>query len=330
MAERLRFGVLSTARIALNQFIPAARQSALGQVVAIASRDPARAAAAAREAEIPRSHGGYEALLADPEVDAVYIGLPNLLHAEWTIRAAAAGKHVLCEKPVARSAARAREMAEACRRAGVVLMEAFMYRHHPQQQRARELLAAGVIGEARLIRASFCFTLRSPRGNIRVDPALEGGSLMDVGCYAVDVSRYLFGAEPAEVVAMQQVPPRFGVDTTFAGLLRFPGERLAVIDSSFQVGSGGRYEVAGPDGALVVERAFTPGSGPVTIRVATAREPRIEEIPGVNQYALEIDHFARSVQAGHLLPPAEDGVANAGVLEALYRSAEEGRALAVT
>lgn len=326
MVQQVRFGVVSTARIALNQFVPAARESRLGEVVAIASRDAARAAAAAQEADIPRSHGSYEQLLADPDVDAVYIGLPNALHAEWTVRAAQAGKHVLCEKPVARSEARAQEMAAACRAAGVVYMEAFMYRHHPQHSRVRELLAAGVIGEPRLIRATFCFSMRSPRGNIRVDPGLQGGSLMDVGCYAVDVARYHFGAEPTEVVALQQVPPRFGVDITFAGLLRFSGERLAVIDCSFEVGSGGRYEVAGPDGYIAVERAFTPGSGGVTIRIATAREPRTEELPGVNQYALEIDHFARSVQAGYLLPPAEDGVANARVLEALYLSAQEGRA----
>jgi predicted dehydrogenase len=327
MADRLRFAVLSTARIGLERFIPAARVSQLGEVVAIASREAERAAAAAQQQRIPRAFGSYEALLQDPEVEAVYIGLPNALHPEWTIRCAQAGKHVLCEKPAARRAAAAEEMARACHAAGVVLMEAFMYRHHPQQQRVRQLLADGTVGQPRLVRASFCFHLSRPEGNIRVSRDLEGGSLMDVGCYAVDISRYLFEAEPVEVTALQRVAPEFGVDTTFAGVLRFPGDRLALIDSSFDVGSGGRYDVAGPRGAITVERAFTPGDTPVPLRIATGGHARVEELPGVNQYALEVDHFARCVRAGHLLPPAEDGVANARVIDALYRSVAEGRAV---
>lgn len=328
MADRLRFGVLSTAQIGLNQFIPAVKVSELGEVVAIASRDAAKAAAAAQRLGIPRSHGSYEALLADPEVEAVYISLPNSMHREWTIRCAEAGKHVLCEKPVARRVAEAVEMADACRRCGVVLMEAFMYRHHPQQARVRALLAEGVIGEPRIVRASFCFYLRTPDGNIRVSSALEGGALMDVGCYPVNASRFLFDAEPLEVTAFQQVPAQFGVDTTFAALLRFPGERLAVIDCSFAVGSGGKYEVAGPDGSLRLDRAFTPGDADVKITVAVNGR-QDEEIPGSNQYAHEVDHFVRSIRAGHLLAPAEDGVANTRVIEALYRSAETGRAVTV-
>lgn len=328
MVDRLRFGVLSTARIGLNQFIPAAKVSELGAVVALASRNHAKAVEAAQRLGIPRTFGSYEALLADPDVDAVYISLPNSLHREWTIRAAAAGKHVLCEKPVAQRAAAAQEMADACHEAGVVLMEAFMYRHHPQQQRVQALLAEGVTGEPRLIRASFCFYMRTPDGNIRVNPDLEGGALMDVGCYAVNVSRFLFQAEPVEVTAFQHVPAQFGVDMTFAGLLRFPSQRLAVIDCSFEVGSGGSYEVSGPDGSIQIDRAFTPGDADVTVRV-TAGGRREEVIAGTNQYAREIDHFVRSVRAGRLLAPAEDGVANTRVIEALYRSAKEGRAVSV-
>ena len=306
MGDRLRFGVLSTARIGLNQFIPASKVSELGEVVAIASRDGARATDAAQRLGIPRSHGSYEALLADLEVDAVYISLPNSLHREWTIRSAQAGKHVLCEKPVAQRTAVAEEMADACRRAGVLLMEAFMYRHHPQQQRVQALLADGVVGEPKLIRASFCFFMRTPDGNIRVNPELEGG----------------------EVTALQHAPAQFGVDMTFAALLRFPGERLAVIDSSFEIGSGGKYEVSGPNGSVRVDRAFTPGDTDVTVRVATGNTQE-EVIAGTNQYAREIDHFVRSVRAGRLLAPAEDGVANTRVIEALYRSAQEGRAVPV-
>jgi xylose dehydrogenase (NAD/NADP) len=328
MPERLRFGVLSTAQIGLNQFIPAAKVSELGAVVALASRDAGRAAEAAERLGIARSYGSYEALLADAELDAVYISLPNSMHRDWTLRCAAAGKHVLCEKPVARRTAVAQEMADACREAGVLLMEAFMYRHHPQQQRVQALLAEGVIRAPKLIRASFCFHMRAPGGNIRVNRELEGGALMDVGCYAVNVARFHFQAEPVEVMAFQQVPAQFGVDTTFAAILRFPGERLAVIDASFEVGSGGAYEVSGPAGSIRVERAFTPGDSDVTLQINAAGR-RAETIPGVNQYAREIDHFVRSVRAGRLLEPAEDGVANTRVIEALYRSAAEGRAVPV-
>src|SRR6185312_7540344 len=224
MADKLRIGVLSTARIGLGRFIPGVRAaSRQAEVVAIASREQAKADAAAREVGIPRAHGSYEALLADPAVDAIYISLPNLLHHEWTIRCAEAGKHVLCEKPVARSANVAVAMADACQKAGVVYMEAFMYRHHPRQAKVRELLAQDVVGEPRLIRASFCFYMRYPEGNIRVNAALQGGCLMDVGCYTVDAARLCFGEEPSEVTAIQRVVPKYGVDMTFAGVLRFPG-----------------------------------------------------------------------------------------------------------
>ncbi len=327
MAERLRWGILSTAQIGLNQFIPAVKVSELGQVAAIASRDATRAGAAARRLDIPRSYGSYEELLQDDQVDAVYIGLPNSMHRDWTVRCAQAGKHVLCEKPVAREAAVAQEMVGACKSAGVIAMEAFMYRHHPQQEQARALVVDGVIGEPRVVRASFCFHLGRPEGNIRVSKDLEGGALMDVGCYTVNVARYVFDAEPEEVTAFQRTAPQYGVDMTFAALLRFPGDRIACIDSSFDVGSGGRYEVSGPQGSITVERAFTPGDGMTTIRVAAGRNHRVIEIPGVNQYAREVDHFARSVAAGTLLPPAEDGIANTRVIEALYRSVEEGRAV---
>jgi len=326
--RRLRWGVLSTARIARQRFIPGVQASQSGEVVAIASREAGRAAHAAAELGIPRWYGSYEALLADPEVEAVYIPLPNALHAEWTVRAAAAGKHVLCEKPAARRVADAERMAAACRRAGVLLMEAFMYRHHPQHARVQALLAAGTIGEPRLVRASFCFAMSPERragGDIRLSRALDGGALMDVGCYAVNAARLLFGAEPLEASAQQTVDPACGVDTTFAGLLRFPGDRLALIDGSFDVGSGQRYEVAGPQGTILVERAFLPPVGPTTITITVGGERRQEQLVGGDQYALEADHFAASVRTGRLLPPAEDGLGNTRALAALYAAAETGR-----
>ena len=330
MTEKLRWGILGTAKIARRAFIPGVRNSVEGELVAVASRDPDRAAAYARELEIPHSHGSYEALLADRDVDAIYIPLPNAMHGEWTVRAAQAGKHVLCEKPAARRRADAERMAAACRAAGVVLMEAFMYRHHPQHARALELLKEGVIGDPVYVRASFCFTFSADRraeGDHRLEPEQEGGGLMDVGCYAVNAARLIFGAEPVEVSAQQRVDPQHGVDTAFAGVLRFPGDRLALIDGSFDVSGTQRYEVAGPKGVLQVERAYLPGDGPVSILIAAGGQRRAVDVPGVDQYALEADHFAQSVRAGRLLPPAEDGVAQAAAIEALYESAATGRSL---
>lgn len=205
-----------------------------------------------------------------------------------------------------------------------------MYRHHPQHARALELLREGAIGDPVYVRASFCFTFSQDRraeGDHRLEPAQEGGGLMDVGCYAVNAARLIFGAEPLEVSAQQRVDPQFGVDTAFAGVLRFPGDRLALIDGSFDVSGTQRYEVAGPKGILQVERAYLPGDGPVTITLATGGQRRTVDVDGADQYALEVDHFAASVKAGHLLPPAEDGTAQAAVIEALYESAATRRAV---
>jgi predicted dehydrogenase len=325
-----RWGILSTARIAKRAFVPGVRNGTEGAVVAVASRDEAKARAFAGELGIPRTHGSYEALLADPDVDAVYIGLPNGMHPAWTIKAAAAGKHVLCEKPVARRRADAARMAEACRQAGVLLMEAFMYRHHPQHARVKALIQEGAIGEPVFVRASFCFSMppaRRDEGDVRLQPELEGGALMDVGCYAVNATRLLFGAEPQEVTGLQRIDPRHGVDTAFGGVLRFSGDRIAVIDGSFDSAGPARYEVSGPGGQILVEKPWLPGTGPGLIHVVQGGTRRTEEVPGVDQYALEADHFARSVRAGRLLPSAEDGVAQATVIGALYESAESGQAV---
>ena len=325
-----RWGILSTARIARTRFVPGVRAGTEGRVAAIASREQARAEAAARELGIPLAHGSYEALLADPGIDGVYVGLPNGLHPEWTIKAAQAGKHVLCEKPAARGRADAQRMVDACRAAGVVLMEAFMYRLHPQHARVRELIEQGTIGEPAFVRASFCFHMapeRRAQRDVRLQPELEGGALMDVGCYAINAARYVFGAEPVEVSAQQRVDPEFGVDTSFAAVLRFPDDRFAVIDGSFDVSGTQRYEIAGPGGTILVERAFLPGDAPAAIHVSTGRERRTEEVAAVDQYALEADHFARSVRAGGLLPPVEDGLTQATVIGALYESAETGKAV---
>jgi predicted dehydrogenase len=326
----LRWGILSTARIALGSFIPGVRAGTTGEVVAIGSRDLARAQAAGESLNIPRAYGSYEALLADPDVDAIYIGLPNGMHAEWTVKAAQAGKHVLCEKPHTRRVAEAESMVAACREASVLLMEAFRWRHHPQQARVKELVRAGAIGEPTFARASLSFLLASQGSNglnVRLQPELDGGSLMDLGCYAVDAVRWALDAEPVAVMGQQLVDARYGVDTTFMGLLQFPGERIALVDCSFRHARGNRYETAGSDGRLEVERILLPEGAGGRIHLYRGDEHTVEDIPAMNQFAAEADHFARSIAAGQLLAPAEDGVAQARVIEALYRSAETGTAV---
>ena len=220
--DKVRWGVLSTARIATEKVIPGIRRSATGEVVAIASRDVGRARAAADELGIPRSHGSYEALLADPAVDAVYVPLPNHLHAEWSIRALEAGKHVLCEKPLALSAADAGRMADAATASGRLLMEAFMYRHHPSWIAVQELVAGGRIGRLQAVDSWFSYFLDDP-ANIRNVLEYGGGALYDIGCYSVSLSRLLFGAEPDEVSAAIVRDPVSGVDILTTGHMTFPG-----------------------------------------------------------------------------------------------------------
>ena len=318
--QRFRWGLIGAARIAQTQFVPGVRASRTGTVVAVASRDLERAGQMAADLEIPRAYGSYDDLLADPEVDGVYIGLANSLHPEWTIRAAQAGKHVLCEKPLARTAAVAEQMADACRKAGVVLMEAFMWRHHPQHARVAELLKGGAVGEPTMVRSTFTYVI-GPGPDVRLQRELQGGSLMDIGCYPVNVARWIFGGEPTACVAEQVIDPNYGVDTSFAGVLHFDGGRLAVIDCSLRQSGVQRYEISGSGGRIVVQRAFRPDAEPAVIEVVSRDGTRIEEIAAANQYGLEADHFAASVRAGRLLPPAEDGVAQSRVIEALYEAA---------
>ncbi|MCC7371119.1 MAG: Gfo/Idh/MocA family oxidoreductase [Chloroflexi bacterium] len=333
MAEQpFRWGILSAANIARKRFVPGVRTGSEGIVAAVAARDLERAQAFACELGIPRAYGSYEELLADPEIDGVYIGLPNSLHTEWTVKAAAAGKHVLCEKPLSRRVSDVEQMIAACEAAGVVLMEAFMYRHHRQHARVRELIASGAIGEPTIVRASFTYAMpderrAAPTPDVRVQAGLDGGAFMDVGCYALNAARLLFDAEPVEVTAFQRKDPLLGVDTLFAAVVRFPGDRMALIDGSFDTTSTARYEVSGFDGAILVEKAFQPERLPSEITITSRGERRTETVPGADQMGLEADHFARSVRAGRLLAPAENGLAQARALEALYRSAETGQAV---
>ena len=257
----LRVGLLSTARIN-DSLLEGAAATDAAEVVAVASRTEARAAAYAHERGIPRAHGSYEALLADPEVDAVYVALPNALHAPWSIRALEAGKHVLCEKPLARTAAAAERAFAAADRAGRVLMEAFMWRHLPQTRTLVELVRDGAIGRLRLVRSAFTFVLDRSE-DFRTGPEHEGGALMDVGCYCVSAIRLLAG-EPRRAQAEQVLDG--GVDVVLAGVLHLPDDVVGVFDCGFLMPSRETLEVVGEDGIIVVPDPWFARGAPLALR----------------------------------------------------------------
>jgi predicted dehydrogenase len=321
-ASPLRWGILGTARIN-RMLIPPLKASADNRLLAVASRDLARGEAYAREWQIGRVHGSYEALLADPEIDAVYIPLPNHLHAEWTIKAARAGKHVLCEKPLALTVEDVDAMAAACREAKVVLAEGFMYRHHPQTLKVKELLDSGAIGTLRYLRGAFTFELTRPN-DVRLRPEWGGGCLWDIGCYPVSFARFLVGREPIEVYGSQVLGPT-GIDESFAGQAVFPGNVLFQFDASFRSPGRAEMELAGTKGAIRIHHPWRPEPDhPLLL----SREGGTEEIkvPGEDRFLLEIEDVCAAVRSGR--PPRvslADSRANVAALVALQRSAREGR-----
>jgi predicted dehydrogenase len=329
-AERtIRWGVLSTARIGLNSVIPAIQGSSGQTVVAIGSRHLPTARRCAEPLGIPRAYGSYREVLEDDEVEAVYIPLPNSLHLEWTLRAAEAGKHVLCEKPVGLTGTEAKRMREVCGAHDVLLMEAFMYRHHPQWTRVHHLIREGFIGAPKLVRASFSAGHHTPP-NIRLDPELGGGALYDIGCYAVNACRFVFGAEPRLASARMRTLPGFGVDALTVGTLDFGDGRFGQIDCGFDTVRREQVEIVGDRGTLQVLRAFGPGTSAAHLSISVEGTTLTEWIGGANQSELETLHFCDCLRQGTgLAPPAEDGVRNMRVLDALFTAAREGRAVPV-
>jgi len=314
----VRWGLMSTARINAA-VIPGLKESPESELVAVASRTEERAAEYAREWGIPHAHGSYEALLGDPDVDAVYISLPNGPHVEWSIRALEAGKHVLCEKPLARFPADVERAFDAAEREDRLLMEAFMWRHHPQTQRLHELVNGGAIGELRLVRATFSFTLRAE--DVRLDPALAGGALMDVGCYCVSGSRLLAG-EPLQVSARQVLGPS-GVDMRLAGTLVFPGDVLAQVDCAFDLPFRQGLEAVGSEGTL---RVATPWGidAPGIVLERGGNSERIDVEPA-DRYRLQSDNFSRAIRGlEQPLLGRDDALGQARAIDGLYRSAEHG------
>ena len=325
----LRWGILGCARIARRGLIPGIGASRSGLLHALASREPSSARAWSREFDIPRSYGNYADLLADPEIDAVYIPLPNELHRPWVLAAADAGKHVLCEKPLALSSAEAGAMAEHCRSRGVLLMEAFMWRHQPRSLELQQRLEQGLIGDLRLIRSSFSFPIEP--GDWRLDPARGGGALWDVGCYGVSTARFFAGLEPESVRAVAHFGPT-GVDLTLTAILRFPRGVLAALDCSFEQPFRCAIELVGTRGVIEVPDAYLPpDAGSPIARLRTLGSQSDSDASGdvlttmkftaANQYAEMVDAFAHSVAAGRLLAPAEDGLAQIKVLDAILASA---------
>lgn len=320
--ETLRWGLLSTARIN-RALIPPLRVSPRNRVTAVASRDLAKAQAYAAQWDIPRALGSYEALLADADIDVIYNPLPNHLHAEWTIRALQAGKHVLCEKPLALSLAEVDAITEAAQAAGRVVMEGFMYRHHPQTARVKALLEAGALGELHLIRGAFTFTLTDP-ANVRLRADWGGGALWDVGCYPVSYARFLAGAEPESAFAWSVVG-RGGVDEAIVGQLRFPGGVLAQFDCAIRSSFRAQMEVVGSQGVLHIPVPFKPGLRQ-TLTLKRGDVTETLEVPGQELYLGQVEDMADAILQGKAprLSLAESRH-NTAVLLALHRSAREGQ-----
>ena len=315
----LRWGVLSTADIAVRRLIPAMRDARGNEVVALASRGQDRADAVGSALGIPRTYGRYEDLLDDPEVDAVYVPLPNSLHAEWTIRAAEAGKHVLCEKPMAATVDDCRAMIEACQSAGVRFMEGFMYRFHPQHAYVRDLIASGAIGEPTLIRSAFCVRMQRPPEDIRFAVELGGGALFDIGVYAIDAARWLAGGRLTSAVG-QVAYGASGVDASATASLAFDNGVIASASCSFVAAGGMTYEITGPLGKVTAQHAFTqaPGVEPV-VMCATADGIIDKTFPSnVNAYALMLEAYARAVIDNTAMPiPEDNGLTNIAVIRSL-------------
>ncbi len=324
----LRWGILSTADIARTKVIPGIRRSRRSTISAIASRDGERAAVVADELGIPRAHRSYAALLADPEVDAVYIPLPNHMHAEWTIAAARAGKHVLCEKPLAMTAEDAERMVAVCRSEGVHLMEAFMYRLHPSWVVVRELVASGRIGRLVAVDSWFSYFNDDP-SNIRNKHDVGGGALFDVGCYCVNLSRMLFDAEPIQVDAWIRREPATGVDVVTSALLGFESG-VATFTCSTRAEPDQRVHISGTEGRISVAIPFNiPPDRPTEIWLTAGGDPpvapatEILRFDAADPYAVEAELFATAVLDGLPTPtPPEDAVANLQVIERIFAAGD--------
>jgi predicted dehydrogenase len=331
MPTKLRWGVLSTAAIGLKKVIPAMQLGELTHVTAIASRDRAKAEEPARTLGIEKVYGSYEELLIDPQIDVIYNPLPNHLHVPWTIKAAEAGKHVLCEKPLSLTVAEARTLVDVQARTGVKIGEAFMVRTHPQWLRIRELIASGRIGELRSIQGFFSYHNVNP-ANIRNIPECGGGALMDVGCYPINISRFIFNEEPVGVMGLIERDPTMKTDRLTSAILHFPSGQ-SVFTCSTQLVPYQRVNIFGAKGRIEVEIPFNaPNDRPCRILIDDGRDLfgsgiTIEAFPVCDQYTLQGDAFSKAIIENTTVPvPLEDAIKNMAVIEAVFRSAASGKA----
>ena len=326
--EPVRWGILSTAKIGRTKVVPGLMKSPLCNVMAVASRDLASARAMAEDLGIQKAHGSYEALLADPEIEAIYNPLPNHLHVPLTLAAAAAGKHVLCEKPIAITAMEAERLREASSQ--VLIAEAFMVRHHPQWQHARTLIRDGAIGELRAIQVIFSYFNADP-DNIRNKADIGGGGLLDIGCYAVVAGRFFFEAEPVRVVSLIERDPAFGTDRTASALMDFGAGRQLAFTVSTQLVPSQRIQAYGTNGHIEIEIPFNaPADKPMRIllddgSLLGGRSAQVVEFPVVDQYQLQGEAFSRAVRGVEPLAYGlDDALQNLRILDALRRSETSG------
>jgi predicted dehydrogenase len=322
IAQPLRWGLLSTARIN-KALIPPLQLSKRNKLLAVASRSQEKADVYAREQKIKRAHGSYEALLADPEIDVIYIPLPNHLHADWTIKAVEAGKHVLCEKPLALSLAEVDAITAAAGKNGRIVAEAFAYRAHPYMKKVKEILDGGKLGKIKMVHGSFTFVMTSP-DDIRWDPEMGGGALWDIGCYPLSFARCVLGAEPLEVFGWQVTSPT-GVDEVFAGQLRFPGDIYFQLDCSFKIPDHVFMEIVGDEGTLSIPQPFNTGARK-TLYLTRGGKISPVVVKGPDPYLAEVENFADAILLGKPLTTSlADSRADTAAILALLESAKTGK-----
>ncbi|GAA0373000.1 Gfo/Idh/MocA family protein [Bacillus horti] len=323
MSQKVRWGILSTANIGRKLVIPAIQRANNTEVVAMASRGE-QVYEAAKELQIPKTYTSYEELLLDPEIDAVYIPLPNHLHKEWVLKAAASKKHILVEKPAGLTAAEVKEMQKACADNGVIIMEAFMYRFHQQHEAVQKWIDEGKIGDVQMMRASFSFQMRDPENNIRMKPEFGGGAMYDVGCYTINSFRYFLG-EPTSVVA-EAVFNENGVDLTAHGILQFSSNVKGVFDTSFTMSGRNEYEIIGTEGRIHVPYAYRPDAYPEggSIHLYTDEGQETQQIDH-DQYRAQAEHISKCILDGTTpIYSLENTYLNMKVIDAVYESMRKG------
>jgi predicted dehydrogenase len=324
--KNVKWGILGAASIAVRKVIPGMQKGAYSEITAIASRDRKKAEEAARKLDIPKAYGSYEELLQDREIEAIYNPLPNHLHVPWSIKAADAGKHVLCEKPISLTVAEAKTLAAARDRAGVKIGEAFMVKTHPQWLRTQEIIRSGGIGKLRTAMCVFSYFNRDP-ANVRHKVEWGGGGLMDIGCYPITMSRFIFAEEPIRVAGMLERDPDFRTDRLASAILEFPSGQ-SIFTCSTQTAYFQRMHFLGTSGRVEVEIPWNaPNDRPCRIFIGDVMgAPKVEEFPVVDQYTIQGDEFSRAIRGERDVPvPLEDAIKNVAVIEAIFKAADSGR-----